>query len=98
MTLRWYSALKYPRVQSPSPLVIRASGFAPVAGIRAGHAVDIHGEVKDLAGRQIGSRHGRTAGVVVDTPVTSIMPRRDSSLRGSNRGTLRLTLSEPLHR
>jgi hypothetical protein len=48
--------LKYPRVQSPSPPVIRASGFAPVARIRAGHAVDIHGEVKDLAERQIGSQ------------------------------------------
>jgi hypothetical protein len=36
--------------------MIRVSGFAPVAGIHAGHAVDIHGEVKDLAWRQIGSR------------------------------------------
>ena len=78
--------------------MIRASGFAAVAGIRVGNAVDIHGEADRVAGRQIGSRHGRTAGVVVDTPVTSIMPCHDSSLRGSNRGTLRLTLSEPLHR
>jgi hypothetical protein len=44
--------------------VIRASGVAPVAGIRAGHAVDIHGEVKDLAGRQIGS-HGKLITVPV---------------------------------
>jgi hypothetical protein len=43
-------------IHRPSSPVIRTSGFAPVAGIRAGHAVDIHGEVKDLAGRQIGSR------------------------------------------
>ena len=48
--------LEYPRVQSPSPPVIHTFGFASVAGIRAGHAVDIHGEVKDLAGRQIGSQ------------------------------------------
>jgi hypothetical protein len=48
--------LKYPRVQSPSPPVIRASGFVPVAGIHVGHAVDIHGDVKDLAERQIGSQ------------------------------------------
>jgi hypothetical protein len=48
--------LKYPRVQSPSPSVIHASKFASVAGIRPRHAVDIHGEVKDLAGRQIGSQ------------------------------------------
>jgi hypothetical protein len=43
-------------IHRPSPPVIRASGFASVAGIHAGHTVDIHGEVKDLAGRQIGSR------------------------------------------
>jgi hypothetical protein len=48
--------LKYPRVQSPSSSVIHASRFAPVAGIHPRHAVDIHGEVKDLAGRQIGSQ------------------------------------------
>jgi hypothetical protein len=56
--------LKYPRVQSPSPPVIRVSGFAPVAGIRAGHAVDIHGEVKDLAERQIVSQ-----GKLITVPV-----------------------------
>jgi hypothetical protein len=53
MTSQWYSALKYRRVQSPSPQVIRTSEFAPVAVIRAGHEVDIHGEVKDLAGKQM---------------------------------------------
>jgi hypothetical protein len=37
---------KYPRVQSPSPPVIRAPGFAPVAVICVWHTVDIHGDVK----------------------------------------------------
>jgi hypothetical protein len=32
-----------------------ASGFTPVAVIRAWHAVDIHGKVKDLAGEQVWS-------------------------------------------
>jgi hypothetical protein len=64
MTSRWYSALKYPRVQSPSPPVIRASGFAPVAVIRVGHAVDIHKEVKDLAGKQM-----RSQGKFITVPV-----------------------------
>jgi hypothetical protein len=51
-------------IHRPSLLVIRTSVFAPVAGIRAGHAVDIHGEVKDLAGRQIRSR-----GKLITVPV-----------------------------
>jgi hypothetical protein len=63
-SFQWYSALKYPRVQSPSPPVIRASGFAPVAMIRAGHAVDIHGEVKDLTGKQMWSQ-----GKLITVPV-----------------------------
>jgi hypothetical protein len=42
---QWYSTLKYPRIQSPSPPVIRAPGFAPVAVIHAWHAMDILGEV-----------------------------------------------------
>jgi hypothetical protein len=48
--------------------VICAPGFVLVAVIRAWHAVDIHGEVKDLAGEQMWSR-GRliTAPVAVAT-------------------------------
>jgi hypothetical protein len=56
MTSRWYSALKYPRVQSPSPPVIQAFGFVSIVVIRAGHAVDIYGEVKDLAGKRMRSQ------------------------------------------
>jgi hypothetical protein len=66
--------------------VSRVPGFAPVAVIRAWHAVDIHREVKDLAGEQMWLQ-GRliTAPVVVamrpdhrvavETPVTSVVPR-----------------------
>ena len=36
-----------------SPPAIRASGFALVAVIRAWHAEDIHGKVKDLTGEWI---------------------------------------------
>jgi hypothetical protein len=75
--------------------------------IRVWNAVDIHGEVKDLAGEQMWSRgrlitapvavatwpHRRVA---VETPVTSVVPRRGLLLRGSNRGTLKSTTFEPL--
>ena len=44
--------------------VIRASRFASIAEIRAGHAVDIHREVKDLVWRQIGSQ-----GKLITVPV-----------------------------
>jgi hypothetical protein len=64
MTSRWYNALKYLRVQSPSPPVICAFGFALVAVIRDGHAVDILGEVKDLAGKQMWSQ-----GKLITVPV-----------------------------
>jgi hypothetical protein len=48
--------------------MIHALGFAPVIVIRAWHAVDIHGEVKDPVGEQMWSR-GRliTAPVAVAT-------------------------------
>jgi hypothetical protein len=36
--------------------VIHASGFVPIVVICAGHAMDIHGEVKDLAGKQMWSQ------------------------------------------
>jgi hypothetical protein len=64
MTSRWYSAIKYLRVQSPSPPVIHASRFAPVAVIRVGHTVDILGEVKDLVGKQMWSQ-----GKLITVPV-----------------------------
>jgi hypothetical protein len=82
-------------------------GFAPVAVIHAWHAVDIHEEVKDLAGKQMWSR-GRLITVpvavatwpdrrvAVETPVTSVVPRRGLLLCGSNRGTLKSTTFEPL--
>jgi hypothetical protein len=44
--------------------VIRVPGFAPVVVICAWHTVDIHGEVKDLAGEQMWSR-----GRLITTPV-----------------------------
>jgi hypothetical protein len=51
-------------IHRPSLPMIRASGFVPIAGIRAGHAMDIHGEVKDLTGRPIGSQ-----GKLITVPV-----------------------------
>jgi hypothetical protein len=89
--------------------VIRVPGFVLVAVIRAWHTVDIHGEVKDLAGEHMWS-HGRliTAPVsvatwpdrrvAVETPMTSVVPRRGLLLCGSNRGTLKSTTFEPLLR
>jgi hypothetical protein len=82
MTSRWYYALKYPRVQSPSPSVIHASGFASVAVIRAGHAVDIHGEVKDLAGKQMWSQ-GKLITVLV-----AVATRPDRRCRRGHSGDL----------
>jgi hypothetical protein len=109
MGSQWYSAWQRSRIQPPSPLVTRTLGFAPVAVIRSWHAVDIHGEVKRSRGERFWSRwklitapvtvrRGRTAGVALKTPVTSIMPHHCSLLCGSNRGTLRITILEPLHR
>jgi hypothetical protein len=89
--------------------VIRAPGFTPVTVIYARHAVDIHGEVKDLPGEQMWSQERLITApvavatwpnrrVTVETLVTSVMPRRGLLLCGSNHGTLKSTTFEPLRR
>jgi hypothetical protein len=78
---------KYQQIQGTSPPVIYVSGFALVVGIRAGHVVDIHGEVKDLAGRQIGSK-----GKLITVPV-AVATWPDRRCRRGHSGDLNYTTS-----
>jgi hypothetical protein len=96
------------QVQPPSPPVTFAPGFALIAVIRAGLGQDSTGGVKRSGGEWIWSgvkliNRACSCAMWPDrrcrrgTPATSIMPRRGSLLRSSNRGTPRLTILEPLY-
>jgi hypothetical protein len=108
MVFWWYSAQKIFRFSPPRAGDVcarihadRGDSCWTRAGLcREGEKIRKGAEL--VAGWSLSTAHvavqrGRTAGVVMETPVTLVMPRRDSLVRGSNRGTPRITISGSRH-
>jgi hypothetical protein len=109
MVFWWYSAQKIFRFSPPRrrwPCARIRAGRRDSCLARSGYQrgskkiswESEFGRGRSLSPAPIVVRRGRTAGVVVETPTTLLMPHRSSLPHGCNRGMPRFTSLELLHR